>query len=77
MSACGYAFAQPQGTDRWNSDSGGHGYRFNHNIPKVKAERAMAEALSHMGADPYTDTSAADINLDTGIHDAEARSGLS
>lgn len=76
MSACGYAFAQPEGTDRWNSETGGHGFRFEHNKPKVKAERAMAEALSHMGTDPYSDTSSADFDLDTGIHDAESRPGL-
>lgn len=76
MSCCSFTFAQPEGTDRWNSDSGGHDYRFKHNIPKVKAERAMAEALSHMGSDPYVDNSLADMALDTGIHDADGRSGL-
>jgi putative FmdB family regulatory protein len=72
-----FQFSNPVGTDRWNSDSTGHDYRFKYNIPKVKKEREMAQALSHMGANPYDDTSQADIQLDTGIHDAEVRPGLS
>lgn len=74
---CAFNFSDPVGTDRWNSDSTGHDYRFRHNLPKVLKERAMAEAMSHMGADPYGDTSAEDIQLDTGIHDPETRPGLS
>ncbi len=79
MSGCAIVFAQPEGTDKWNSDSTGHDYRFKHNIPKVKQEREMAEALSHMGTDPYGsgDMLESDINMDTGIHDAESRKGLS
>jgi putative FmdB family regulatory protein len=77
ISVCSFKFAQPEGTDRWNSDSTGHDYRYKYNAPKIREERAMAEALSHMGSDPYTDTSAADIEMDTGIHDAEFRPGLS
>lgn len=78
MSSPSFAFAQPQGTDKWNSMSKGHDYRFKHNIPKVKEERAMAEALSHMGTDPYGSNQmlANDIELDTGIHDPETRTGL-
>jgi putative FmdB family regulatory protein len=76
ISMFNFNFAEPQGTDRWNSESGGHDYRFKHNIPKVKAEREMAEAMSHMG-NPYIDNSGSDIELDTGIHDAESRPGLS
>ncbi len=76
ISNCTFNFAQPEGTDRWNSVASGHDYRFKTNIPKVKAERAIAEAMSHMGSDPYTDTSAPDIDLDLGIHDAESRPGL-
>lgn len=76
LSIANFQFAQPEGTDRWNSDSKGHDYRFKHNIPKVKQERAMAEAMSHMG-NPYMDNSASDIELDTGIHDPETRGGLS
>jgi len=70
-------FTNPVGTDRWNSSSSGHDYRFKHNIPKVKAEREMAEQLSHMGSNPYGDTSDKDIQMDTGIHDADSRPGLS
>lgn len=76
MTACNYAFAQPEGTDKWNSMSKGHDFRFKHNIPKVKQERQMAEALSHMGTNPYG-TGPDDVALDTGIHDPETRGGLS
>lgn len=74
LTAANFMFAQPEGTDRHNNH---HDYRFKHNIPKVQKEREMAQALSHMGANPYQDTSAEDIELDTGIHDAELRKGLS
>lgn len=75
MNACAYNFANPVGSDRWNSESGGHDYRFKHNIPRVKKEREMAEKLSHMGANPYGGGS--DMDLDPGIHDADSRKGLS
>lgn len=78
INSCGgYAFAQPVGTDRWVSEAGGHGYRFEYNKPNVRKQRAFAEAMSHMGATPYQDTTAQDIELDVGIHDAESRKGLS
>jgi len=79
MSSPNFAFAQPQDTDRWNSDRSGHDYRFKHNVPKLKKERKMAETLSHMGSDPYGggDMLAKDIEMDTGVHDAESRKGLS
>lgn len=52
VSACNFMFSNPQGTDRWNSDSCGHDYRFHHNLPKVIAERQAAE--EHGGsAEPY------------------------
>jgi hypothetical protein len=35
----------------------------------------MAEAMSHMGTNPYG--SGDDIEMDVGIHDAESRKGLS
>lgn len=73
--SCNFNFSNPVGTDRWTSDSTGHDYRFKHNIPKVKAERKMAEQLSHMGSNPYGDSD--DIEMDVGIHDAEFRKGLS
>ena len=53
MNACACNFTNPVGTDRWNSESYGHDYRFKHNIPKVQAERANAENKSHMGNAPY------------------------
>jgi DNA-directed RNA polymerase subunit RPC12/RpoP len=77
ITTCNFNFSNPVGTDRWTSDSTGHDYRFKHNIPNVQKEREMAEALSHMGASPYKDNSASDIDMDTGIHDAPFRSGLS
>ena len=75
VSACRHAFTNPVGTDRWNSDSGGHGYRFDYNLPNVINERKNAEINSHMGQDPYgeADLSKNDIELDTGIHDAEEK----
>ena len=68
-----FNFTNPVGTDRWNSDSGGHGYRFNHNLPKVIEERKNAEIASHMGADPYGQAGMLynDIEMDTGIHDVD------
>jgi putative FmdB family regulatory protein len=77
VSSCSFQFSNPVGTDKWNSSSKGHDYRFKHNIPKVQAERKMAEALSHMGTDPYKSNIEKDLNLDVGIHDPETRSGLS
>ncbi len=76
VTGCNWAFAQPQGTDKWNSASGGHDFRFKHGIPKLKQDREMATAISHMGANPYGD-GPDDISLDTGIHDPETRGGLS
>lgn len=46
---CNFAFANPVGTDRWNSDAKGHDFRFKHNLPSVLNKRAQAEAASHMG----------------------------
>lgn len=50
-----FSFSNPVGTARWNSDGGGHDYRFKTNIPKAKAEREAAAAASHVGATPYGD----------------------
>ena len=52
--ASAFNFTNPVGTDRWNSESKGHDYRFGYNLPNVKAQRENAMAKSHMGADPYT-----------------------
>ncbi len=76
-SAVNFTFTNPVGTDRWNSGATGHDYRFKHNIPKVKKERQIAEALSHMGSDPYGSTVQRDLNLGEGVHDPETRPGLS
>lgn len=77
ISAPSFNFSDPVGTDRWNNNSTGHDYRFKHNIPKVKAERARAEALSGMGSAPYDSLVESDLNLGEGIHDPETRPGLS
>lgn len=76
-SCANFNFSNPVGTDRWNNGSKGHDYRFKHNIPKVKEERERAEALSHMGADPYKFNNEKDLQLGEGVHDPETRSGLS
>src|SRR4051812_30229693 len=52
VSCCSYAFSNPVGTDKWNSESSGHDYRFKHNLPKVIEQRKNAEMMSHMGANP-------------------------
>jgi putative FmdB family regulatory protein len=74
LSACKHAFEGDAviGTDKWNSDSTGHDYRFKYNLPKVINQRKHAEINSHMGKDPYgnADMSRNDIEMDTGIHDA-------
>ena len=65
-----FKFGNPEGTDRWNSDSYGHDYRFKSKIPQVQAERANAEAFSHMGPQPYNWGSDTD-KYDIGIHDRQ------
>lgn len=69
MSQCSFNFSNPVGTGRWNSDSTGHDYRFKHNIPNVKKQRKMAEAMSHMGSNPYGKSDDSQ-KFDTGVHDA-------
>lgn len=77
ISCPSFNFANPEGTDRWNNGSTGHDYRFKHNIPKVKQERAIAEKMSHMGSDPYgKEQVKKDIERDIGIHTPETRTGL-
>jgi putative FmdB family regulatory protein len=63
MSSCNYAFSNPVGTDRWNSESSGHDYRFHHNLPKVIEERRRAEEKSLMGSNPYNEIN--DLNKDS------------
>jgi len=53
MSGFAFNFSNPTDTDRWNSDSSGHDYRFHHNLPKVIDERRRAEEASHVGSNPY------------------------
>lgn len=63
-----FNFTNPEGTDRWNSGNSGHDYRFKTKTPQVQAERALAEAASHMGANPYNIKNDID-KYDTGVHD--------
>jgi len=51
--ACSFQFANPIGTDKWNSDGTGHDYRYKYNQPNVRKEREMARKNSHMGTKPY------------------------
>ena len=46
-------------------------------MPNLKNQRAVAEAASHMGSDPYGSTVEKDLKLGEGIHDPEFRPGLS
>ena len=49
-------FTNPVGTDRWNSESTGHDYRFKHNMDKpggTRHQRAAAARASKVGAEPY------------------------
>jgi putative FmdB family regulatory protein len=53
---CSVKFANPIGTDRWNSDSKGHDYRHKYNMDRpggVRDQRKHAETNSHVGKDPY------------------------
>lgn len=50
MGCPNFMFSNPVGTDRWNSDSSGHDYRFKHNLPNVINQRQKAEEQSHMGS---------------------------
>lgn len=50
------SFANPVGTDRWNSDSRGHDYRFKHSMDKPggpRDQRAAAARASKVGPNPY------------------------
>lgn len=55
-------FANPEGTDKWTSESSGHDYRFKHNLPKVIAERQAAE-LKAKTKNPYNSIN--DLNSDS------------
>lgn len=48
-----FAFTNPVGTDRWNSEAQGHDYRYRYKAPAVAKEREMAQKLSHVGPNPY------------------------
>lgn len=49
-------FTNPVGTDKWNSDSQGHDYRFKYNMDKpggTRDQRLAAERASKVGSEPY------------------------
>lgn len=53
---CSVSFVNPTGTDKWNSDSKGHDYRYKYNMDRpggVRDQRKHAEAHSRVGNDPY------------------------
>lgn len=64
ISACNFNFAQVQGTDRWNSDSTGHDYRFKSKQDGTRLERAAAEKKSHMGSGDEIYKKIDDLNTD-------------
>lgn len=67
-----FNFSNPIGTGRWTSDGVGHDYRHNWNIEhRVRPERKRAEETSHMGPNPYSDTTEEDIKLDGKILDRD------
>lgn len=67
-----FKFSNPIGTDRWVSDSLGHDYRHHWNMEhRVAPERKYAEENSHMGPNPYVDTTEQDIQLDGKILDRD------
>lgn len=59
-----FQFTNPVGTDRWNSESTGHDYRFHHNLPNVIEQRKQAELRSHMGGGEEIYRSIDDLNKD-------------
>lgn len=61
---CNFMFSNPVGTDRWNSDSLGHDYRYKTKQKSDRETREAAEKKSHMGSgkDIYKDHG--DLNVD-------------
>lgn len=52
ISSCNFNFSNPIGTDRWNSETSGHDYRFKHKLPSVIEQRKNAE-IAAKKAEPY------------------------
>lgn len=59
ISACGFSFSNPVGTDRYNNS---HDYRFHHKLPSVIAERQAAEIAAAQNPTPYEAIN--DLNTD-------------
>jgi putative FmdB family regulatory protein len=56
MGAPSVKFSNPVGTDRWNSESKGHDYRYKYNMDKkggTRDQRKAAERASRVGSEPY------------------------
>jgi len=54
VSKINFAFTNPVATDRWCSDAGGHDYRYNYVLPKIKEDRKKAEAeAKRLKVTPY------------------------
>lgn len=66
LTACQFAFAQPEGTSRFISNSTGHDYRFKDKMNKeVIPQRIAAENKSHMGGTDEIYRKIDDLNKDS------------
>ena len=63
ISACSFNFSNPVGTDRYDSASSGHDYRFKHKLPSVIAQRQAAEEAAAGITEPYNPIN--DLNHDS------------
>lgn len=61
---CNFMFANPEGTDRWNSDSTGHDYRYKTKQKGDRELREAAEKKSHMGSGSEIYKQFDDLNKD-------------
>jgi putative FmdB family regulatory protein len=69
MSAPRFAFSNPVGTDRWNSDQNGHQYRWQYAQKSVAETRKFAEQNSHVGPKPYNEID----DISSGEHFGEVK----
>lgn len=61
---CNFMFSNPEGTDRWNSDSTGHDYRYKTKQKETREERENAQKKSHMGGTDEIYKKYDDLNKD-------------
>lgn len=59
VSQCAFNFTDPIGTDRWNSDSSGHDYRYKTKLPQAIQERENVQ--KKFDPVPYRDVDTGDI----------------